>query len=49
MINHAASGRLLPVVDRTMPLAEVRAAQELLETRQVCGKVVLTMPNAPAA
>ena len=49
VIHHAAAGRLLPVIDRTLPLAEVRAAQELLETRQVCGKVVLTMPNAPAA
>lgn len=49
VLSLAAAGKLLPVIDRTLPLAEARAAQQLLETRQVRGKVVLTMPDAPAA
>jgi NADPH:quinone reductase-like Zn-dependent oxidoreductase len=35
------SGHLRPVVDRTFPLAEAKAAQEYLETSQQFGKVVL--------
>jgi len=37
-------GRLRPVVDRTMPLWEARAAHEALHERQVFGKIVLTVP-----
>lgn len=37
------SGALRPVVDRTMPLWEARAAHELLEDRKVFGKLVLTV------
>jgi NADPH:quinone reductase-like Zn-dependent oxidoreductase len=37
------SGALRPVVDRTMPLWEARAAHELLEGRKVFGKLVLTV------
>jgi NADPH:quinone reductase-like Zn-dependent oxidoreductase len=37
-----AAGRLKPVVDRVLPLAEVAAAHKLLESRQVFGKLVLT-------
>jgi NADPH:quinone reductase-like Zn-dependent oxidoreductase len=36
-----ARGRYRPVVDRVMPLSEARAAHELLESRQVAGKIVL--------
>lgn len=36
-----ASGALRPVIDRTLPLWEARAAHELLEGRKVFGKVVL--------
>ena len=35
------SGKLKPVVDRTFPLAEVRAAHEYLEQSKMFGKVVL--------
>jgi NADPH:quinone reductase-like Zn-dependent oxidoreductase len=41
IFEHIAAGRYKPVVDRAMPLAEARAAHELLESRQVAGKIVL--------
>ena len=37
-----AAGRLRPVVDRVLPLAEVAAAHKLLESRAIFGKLVLT-------
>jgi NADPH:quinone reductase-like Zn-dependent oxidoreductase len=37
----AAEGKLRPVIDRVVPLAEGRAAYDALEQRQVVGKVVL--------
>jgi NADPH:quinone reductase-like Zn-dependent oxidoreductase len=37
-----AAGRLRPVVDRVVPLAEIAAAHKLLESRAVFGKLVLT-------
>lgn len=37
----AESKALVPVIDRTYPLAEARAAQERLEKRSVVGKVVV--------
>ncbi len=42
IFEHVAAGRYRPVVDRVMPLADARAAHELLESRQVAGKIVLT-------
>ncbi len=41
IFEHVAAGRLRAVVDRVMPLSEARAAHELLESRQVAGKIVL--------
>ena len=35
------SGKLKPIVDRTFPLSEIRAAHEYLEKSQMFGKVVL--------
>ncbi len=43
VVDLAARGRLHPIVDRTFPLAEVAEATRYLESRQVFGKVVLTM------
>ena len=36
-------GRLISVIDRTFPLQEARAAQELMLSRQFFGKIVLTV------
>jgi len=38
-----AAGRLRPVVDRVLPLADVAAGHRALESRSVFGKVVLTL------
>ncbi len=42
MLAYAESGRLMPVIDRILPLEEVREAERLLEEREVFGKVVVT-------
>jgi NADPH:quinone reductase-like Zn-dependent oxidoreductase len=42
-LGHVFAGRLKPVVDRTFPLQEVRAAHEYLESSGMFGKLVLTM------
>ena len=41
VLKHVFSGKVKPVVDRTFPLAEVRAAHEYLESSQMFGKIVL--------
>jgi len=41
VLAHAADGRLRPVVDRILPLEQVRVAHALLEERKALGKVVL--------
>ena len=41
IFERVASGVFRPVLDRSLPLSEVRAAHELLEGRQVNGKLVL--------
>jgi NADPH:quinone reductase-like Zn-dependent oxidoreductase len=40
-LKHVFSGKLRPVVDRTFPLSEVRAAHEYMEKSQMFGKIVL--------
>lgn len=42
VIRLVGIGALRPVVDRVLPMAEVRNAHELLESRRVFGKIVLT-------
>jgi NADPH:quinone reductase-like Zn-dependent oxidoreductase len=42
VIDLFGAGRLRPVVDRVLPLAEVAAAHRLLESRTTFGKLVLT-------
>jgi NADPH:quinone reductase-like Zn-dependent oxidoreductase len=42
IFEHVAAGRYRPVLDRVLPLAQAREAHELLESRQVAGKIVLT-------
>ncbi|HXZ28738.1 MAG TPA: zinc-binding dehydrogenase [Terriglobales bacterium] len=41
VLGHVFSGRLKPVVDKTYPLREARAAHERLEKKEQFGKVVL--------
>ena len=41
VLKHVFSGRLKPVVDRTFPLEEARAAHEYMEESQMFGKIVL--------
>jgi NADPH:quinone reductase-like Zn-dependent oxidoreductase len=43
VLKHVFAGKLKPVVDRTFPLAEARAAHEYLAVSEQFGKVVLTM------
>ncbi len=42
LLDSAADGSLVPVVDRIMPLADVHEAERLMENRAVFGKIVLT-------
>ncbi len=41
VMKYVFSGRLKPVVDRTFPLSEARAAHEYMEKSEMFGKVVL--------
>ncbi|MEO6463654.1 MAG: zinc-binding dehydrogenase [Candidatus Eisenbacteria bacterium] len=41
VLKHIASGRLRPVVDRVLPLADARAGHEAMERREQFGKIVL--------
>lgn len=41
VLKHLFSGKLKPVVDRTFPLSEARAAHERLEKSEQFGKIVL--------
>ncbi len=41
VLKHVFAGRLKPVVDRTFPLRELRAAHEYLEKSQMFGKIVV--------
>ena len=41
VFQRALEGHYRPVVDRVLPLSEVRAAHEALEAREVLGKIVL--------
>lgn len=43
VLKHVFSGKLKPVVYRTFPLSEIRAAHEHMEESQMFGKIVLTM------
>jgi alcohol dehydrogenase len=42
ILNRIARGDYQPVVDRVLPLSQIREAHTLLEQRAVHGKIVLT-------
>ena len=42
LLDEVAAGRIVPVVDRVLPLDAAREAERLLEERKVFGKVLLT-------
>lgn len=42
IVNKVATGAYVPVVDQVLPLSKVQLAHQLLEDRQVIGKIVLT-------
>ncbi len=41
VLKHVFAGRLKPVVDKTFPLREAKAAHEYLANSSMCGKVIL--------
>lgn len=41
VLGHVFAGRLKPVVDRTFPLKDLRAAHEYMATSQMFGKIVI--------
>jgi NADPH:quinone reductase-like Zn-dependent oxidoreductase len=41
VLKHVFSGKLKPVVDRTFPLQEAKAAHEYMEKSEMFGKIVL--------
>ena len=44
VLNQVAQGRLKPIVDRVLPLSQVKEAHRLIESREVFGKIVLEVP-----
>ena len=41
VLQHVFSGKLKPVIDRTFPLKDARAAHERMEKSEMFGKIVL--------
>jgi NADPH:quinone reductase-like Zn-dependent oxidoreductase len=41
ILDHIKAGRLRPVVDRVLPMAEIREAHRAMESREQFGKIVL--------
>jgi alcohol dehydrogenase len=41
MLDYAADGTLVPVIDKVLPLDQVHTAERLMEQREVFGKIVL--------
>ncbi|MEE2783141.1 MAG: SDR family NAD(P)-dependent oxidoreductase [Pseudomonadota bacterium] len=41
MLDYAADGSLVPVIDKVLPLDQVHTAERLMEQREVFGKIVL--------
>jgi NADPH:quinone reductase-like Zn-dependent oxidoreductase len=48
LISYIEKGEIRPLVSRTMPLSEIRQAQQEFLTKQHLGKIVLTIPETEA-
>ena len=48
LLDHLAAGRIRPLIYDRLPLAEAARAHELLESRQVIGKLLLKPAGAAA-
>jgi alcohol dehydrogenase len=42
LLELARSGRMMPVIDKVLPLEDIREAERLMEEREVFGKIVVT-------
>jgi alcohol dehydrogenase len=42
LLEYAEDKSLLPVIDKVMPLEEIREAERMIEDREVFGKIVVT-------
>jgi alcohol dehydrogenase len=42
LLELARSGRMVPVIDKVLPLEDIREAERLMEEREVFGKIVVT-------
>lgn len=42
LLDLARSGRMMPVIDKVLPLEDIREAERLMEEREVFGKIVVT-------
>jgi alcohol dehydrogenase len=42
LLDLARSGRMVPVIDKVLPLEDIREAERLMEEREVFGKIVVT-------
>ncbi len=45
LFNHLAEGKIRPIISARLPLLEARKANELLESGQVAGNIVLVAPE----
>ncbi|MEQ9396058.1 zinc-binding dehydrogenase [Marinobacter salarius] len=43
LLQYASAGKLVPVIDRVLPLEEIQEAERLMEDREVFGKIVVTL------
>lgn len=45
LVNYINENRLKPVLSKTFPLAEIKAAQEYFQRKSFCGKVAIAITS----